>query len=332
MNTPSRVVLVTGAGGPAAVTVIRALAGHAQVVAGDIDPLAVGLYLVPQSQRVLLRRGEDPAFIDGLLEAAIAHGATLVVPTVDSELLAVSQARDRFAAHGIAVLVESTATLAICLDKALLVRVCAPVVRVPDTIILDADGLAACERLGPRFIVKPRQGAGGRGFAIITALSQLDGLPRDGSYLAQEYLPGTEYSIDVLARPDGHIVAAVPRTRDRVDSGIAVAGRTVRDDQLESFGRLVAEAIGVTGVVNVQARGDAAGVATLLEVNARFPGTMSLTMAAGIDMPVLAVDAAYGAVLPTSLDFAELAVVRHWTDVAVPIEQYGRLDALAARP
>ena len=36
------------------------------------------------------------------------------------------------------------------------------------------------------------------------------------------------------------IVAAVPRRRDKVDSGIAVAGRTVADPALEQFGRVVA--------------------------------------------------------------------------------------------
>ena len=39
-------VLVTGAGGPAGVSVIRSLNAEAYVFAIDIDPCAVGLYLV----------------------------------------------------------------------------------------------------------------------------------------------------------------------------------------------------------------------------------------------------------------------------------------------
>jgi carbamoyl-phosphate synthase large subunit len=134
----------------------------------------------------------------------------------------------------------------------------------------------------------------------------------------------------VLARPDRHVVAAVPRTRDKVDSGIAVAGRTVRDEGLERFGRDVARAVGATGVINVQARRATDGTPALLEVNARFPGTMPLTMAAGIDMPVLAVAAALGARLPDALDFREIAVVRHWTEIAVPIDEYGSVSAPSA--
>ncbi len=325
---PARTVLVTGAGGAAAVTLIRALAGRYDVVAADIDPLAVGLYLVPPERRILLPRGDDEGFVGALLASASAAGADLVIPTVDVELHQVSAARDEFAARGIALLVESVPTLEICLDKWALVTRCAPLVRVPASVVLDGSlDAAALDAIGWPMIAKPRRGAGGRGIALIADRAQLAGQPQDGSMLLQEYLPGTEYSIDVLARPDGHIVAAVPRTRDKVDSGIAVAGRTVRDPALEEFGRAVAHAIGTTGVVNVQVRRAVDGTPALLEVNARFPGTMTLTMAAGIDMPSLAVDAAFGRLLPDRIDFTELAVVRHWYDVAVPIEEYGHVPA-----
>lgn len=326
------IVFVTGAGGAAAVTLIRALATDATIIAGDIDPLAVGLYLVAPSRRTLLLRGDDPGFVSDLLARAVAFGADLVIPTVDSELHAVAAARAEFAKHGIRLLVETVDTLETCLDKYELMRRCAPIVRVPLTRLWDGEANAEqlAEQLGSPFVVKPRQGAGGRGFAVITAPTQLADVPRDGSMMCQEYLPGTEYSIDVLARPDGHIVAAVPRSRDKVDSGIAVAGRTYHDEALQMFGRNVAVAIAATGVVNVQARRTTDGALALLEVNARFPGTMSLTMAAGINMPVLAVAAALGASLPDALDFADVAVVRHWEEIIVPIDEYGQVPATSS--
>jgi carbamoyl-phosphate synthase large subunit len=328
-----RRILVTGAGGAAAVTLIRSLADEHDVTAADIDPLAVGLYLVPADRRALLPRGDDPGFVDGLLALARACAAELVIPTVDVELPQVAARVADFEAIGAAVLVESTTTLERCQDKAVLVEVCAPVVRVPRTLVLTAATTAEqLGALGSPFVVKPRRGAGGRGFAIIDGDRDLELVPRDGSMLAQELLPGEEYSIDVLARPDGHVVAAVPRRRDKVDSGIAVAGRTVADPELERFGRAVAGAIEATGVVNVQARRAADGTPALLEVNARFPGTMVLTQAAGVDMPLLAVAARLGESIPDHVGFAEVAVVRHWEDVVVPIDEYeqvARLDPAA---
>src|SRR5712672_2138606 len=80
----------------------------------------------------------------------------------------------------------------------------------------------------------------------------------------QEYLPGEEYSIDVLADTRSHVIAAVPRVRARVDSGVSVAGRTVHDPELEHFGATVVSVTGLTYIANVQARRDVAGRAALL--------------------------------------------------------------------
>jgi carbamoyl-phosphate synthase large subunit len=319
-------ILVTGAGGAAGVTLLRALRGRATLVAADIDPVAVGLYFAPAERRLLLPRGDDPAFVDVVLDEAVRREVDLVIPTVDSELRPLSAARERFSERGVALLVESKHTLDLCFDKLRLMQTCAEVVCVPRTLLLTPDtDQAALSALGQPLIVRPRRGPGGRGVAVVEDASWLAGFPCDGSILVQEMLPGTEFSVDVLAQADGQVVAVVPRSRDKVDSGIAVAGRTWHDPQLQSIGALVAETVGAVGVVNVQLRGSRDGTPALLEVNPRFPGTMSLTMAAGVNMPVLAVAGALGHAVPDSIPFAEVGVVRHWEDIAVPIAEYGSM-------
>ena len=323
-------VLVTGAGGAAAVTLLQALRGRGTLVAADVDPVAVGLYLTPPDCRLLLPPGDDPAFVDVLLDEAVSRGVDLVIPTVDIELRPLSAARARFAEHGVALLVESVRTLDVCLDKLRLMRTCAEFVRVARTVLLTPDtDEAALGSLGQPLVVKPRRGPSGRGFAVIEDPTWLAGFPCDGTILAQELLPGTEYSIDVLAREDGQVVAAVPQSRDKVDSGVAVAGRTLHNPELQSIGALVAEAIGAVGVVNVQLRAASDGAPALLEVTPRFPGTMSLTMAAGVNMPVLAAAGALGKAVPDSIPFVEVGVVRHWEDILIPIEEYGSMAPAA---
>ena len=44
----------------------------------------------------------------------------------------------------------------------------------------------------------------------------------------------------MLADTCSHVIAAVPRVRARVDSGVSVAGRTMHDPELEQFGATVA--------------------------------------------------------------------------------------------
>jgi len=180
--------------------------------------------------------------------------------------------------------------------------------------------------------VKPRSGSGSRGIRRVERAEELEALPRDGTLLAQELLPGAEYSLDVLARADGHVSAVVPRARLKVDSGIAVTGRTLHDDGLERFARDVAGLIGLTTVANVQVKEDAAGAPALLEVNPRFPGTMPLTIAAGVDMPRLAIGEALGTPIPEGpLPFADIAMVRYFEERFFSFDDIADLQRHAAR-
>ena len=121
--------------------------------------------------------------------------------------------------------------------------------------------------------------------------------------------------MDVLAGLDGAVIAAVPRSRERVDSGVSIAGRTVRRAELSDTAAAVARAIRLTGVANIQLRYSVEGAPALLEVNPRFPGALPLTIAAGVDMPSLLLDLVLGREVPSNIPFAELANVRYLEDV-----------------
>jgi carbamoyl-phosphate synthase large subunit len=303
-------VMVTGAGGPAAVSVMKSLSADPSVslVAADMDPWAAGLYLVPPDARTLVPAGSDPGFADAALARCVAMGVNVLIPTCDAELLPLGRARAGFREAGVELLLAPDRALDVCLDKLALVERCAGRVPVPRTERLDqADpGLWTYP-----VMVKPRRGSGSRGIRMVGSAQELTEMQASADYLVQEYLPGTEYSIDVLADVTGHVVASVPRVRERVDSGVSVAGRTLHDAELERLGADMAVVTGLTYVANVQFRRDAAGRPALLEVNPRFPGTMPLTVASGVDMPLMALDALRGKPLPAQAGFRDVAMVRY---------------------
>lgn len=308
-------VLVTGAGGPAGVAVIRSLLARTdvEVFAADMDGWASGLYLVDASRRRLVEPGRSAEFVDGIIGLIASDSLDVVISTVDVELPALARRRDELAPAALAA--PSLETLELALDKFVLAERCAPLLRVPETTLLNAEGVAR-DWTFP-VIIKPRQGAGSRGVHLIQSREDLVAAGTDESIIIQEHLPGDEYSVDVIAGADGNVIAAVPRTRTRVDSGVSIAGQTVHSAELESTAAAVAQAIGLVGVANVQLRYDSAGVPALLEVNPRFPGAMPLTIAAGVDMPSLALDLAVGRSLPERIEFRELANVRFLEDVFV---------------
>ena len=279
---------------------------------------------------MLLPRGDDPRFADVLLAACEETGAGVLVPTVDSELLPLAQDRERYEAAGVKLVLASEETLAVCLDKWALAERCHGHVRVPATVVADHAFDPASIELP--VIVKPRSGSGSRGIRLVERIEELEALERDGTLLVQELLPGPEHSLDVIARADGHVAGVVPRERLKVDSGIAVTGRTLHDDKLDTFARTVAERIGLTTVANVQVKEDASGEPSLLEVNARFPGTMPLTIAAGIDMPALAVGEALGTPIPDGpLPFEDIAMVRFFQERFFSFDSIAELKRRAAK-
>lgn len=311
-------VLVTGAGGPAGVAVIRSLMRRDDltVFAADMDGWASGIYLVPAAQRRLVPPGRSEEFVPAIARMVEEDRLDLVISTVDVELEALADRREELAP---AVLAAAPAeTLRTALDKLVLAERSASTGRVPRTALAGPDALAV-EWDFPAF-AKPRQGAGSRGIRIVPDRAALEALPLDEGLIVQDFLPGEEYSVDVIADAHGGIVAAVPRTRARVDSGVAIAGRTVRDAELEETAAAVATAIGLVGVANVQLRRDRDGRAVLLEVNPRFPGALPLTIAAGVDIPSLVVDLFLGRELPERVAFREVASVRFLEDVIVEVD------------
>lgn len=308
LNGPLR-VLVTGAGGPAAIAVMKSLRSDTSItlIAADMDPWAAGLYLVPAAARTLIPAGLAPGFAEALLQRCVAMAIDIVIPTVDDELRPLGAARARYAAAGAELLLPPDLALGLTLDKLALAQCCADVVRVPRT-----ESFAVADPAAWTYpvIVKPRTGSGSRDISLVKSAQALATLARSADLIIQEYLPGQEYSIDVLADRSGHVIAAVPRVREKVDSGVSVAGRTVRDRELEKFGTAVVLRTGLTYIANVQCRKDRAGRPALLEVNPRAPGALPLTVASGVDMPRLALDMIRGRGVPEHVEFREVAMVR----------------------
>lgn len=338
MNTDQPRVLITGAGGPAAVAAIRSLTGRAEIFAVDIDPLGVGLYLVDADHRTLVRRGDDPAFVDHLLSLATRWDIDVVIPTVDSELIPVAASIDRFTAAGQAVMVPSLASLQRTVDKWALIdglSTSAPGSdAIPTTMLIGADfdvaSWAAAGETWPA-IVKPRLGSGGRGVALIGGPDVLT-VPFDSTHILQQLLPGEEISVDVLARRSGGVVAAVPRLRLKVDSGIAVAGETIHDAGAIAMAREVVESVGLAGPLNVQFKRSVTGDWKLLEINPRLPGSSPLTMAAGVDFVGIALADLLGEHIDDSYEFIDVAMVRHWEDIAIPAGEFARTESASGNP
>lgn len=306
-------ILLTGAGGAAAISVWKSLAEDHVILMSDMDPCASGLYLVPSERRFIIPAGNSPLFIQALLTLCERHHIELLIPTVDIELLTIAEHISKFNALGVKIPLSPYDALARCRDKYALLNFCQNTGFIPSFQLL-TNNTQMAELNYPCF-AKPRRGSGSSGAMIIEDKSALTLLPHDGSYLIQELLPGEEYSVDIYIHSDGRPIAAVPRLRMKIDSGIAVAAQTKIIPELGKMALIIAEQVGIRYVANVQFKANSTGQFKLLEINPRFPGTLPLTAAAGVDIPKLLIDDINGHPMDKSLmPYKEMMVVRYWTE------------------
>ena len=192
-----------------------------------------------------------------------------------------------------------------------------PTITKYTTLTLDFDP----NSFGFPFFVKPKSGSGSRGIKLVTDKRDLSSIPRNGSYIAQTFLFGKEYSVDTYVSQDGDCLASVVRERIKVDSGVAVIGKTVLYPELSKAAERISKRLGLRYVSNLQFKEDVHGDPKLLEINPRFPGTMPLTVAAGIDMPGMCLDEVLGHPLPEKTEYKAIAMIRTWQEAFVSCEE-----------
>jgi carbamoylphosphate synthase large subunit len=279
--TAGAAVLVTGAGGPAGVAVVRRLValGH-RVVAGDADSAAAGGALADVA--VTLPRGDHPRFVDALVGVCTASGVDALVSTVAEELPHLAAGAGRLAAAGVATWLPDAAAVDVCCDKAAFARAMAAA-GVPHPATAASAGAVAGVP-GP-WVVKPLAGRGSRGVRLLDDRSLVvEALREDGGLIAQTRLTGREFTADALVDRDGAVRVVVPRWREETKAGISVKGRTFASDPVSRVVAAALAAVQLTGPANVQGFVADDGTATVVEINPRFSGGLPLTLAAGADV------------------------------------------------
>ncbi|MEM5544993.1 ATP-grasp domain-containing protein [Sulfitobacter sp. AS92] len=258
----------------------RELGLNAPIFACDHEPTlsaacarADGAFKVP--------RCDDPTYAEAVRAIVAKTGVNLVIPTIDPELMSLSEARSSFDELGARVHVSDPATIAVVRDKARTSQVLDSAgVPVPRTQTLAALRAEPVLLSWPVFL-KPTGGSASRGLAVI---NRQEDLPAnvDEPMIAQDYLRGPEFTINMFVKADGQLSAVIPHVRLSVRAGEVEKGRTERRTDL----RLIAEGIvtalpGLRGVVCFQVIDDAVLGPRVIEINARFGGGYPLAHAAG---------------------------------------------------
>ncbi len=289
-------VLFTGGGGAGTPALAQLLGDRYEVHAADADPLRIAP-VIPRDRAHVIPLATDPGFVAELSGLCARLAIDVLVPGVDEELLPIADARSEFGATR--VLLPEADFVASMLDKLEFAeRLQSSNVPVPRTVRLDR----AEEWSSFPCIVKPRHGRGSRGVSVVTDEAALRamimgmGAAAHGN-VVQEHIPGQEYSVQMIAGPEGGLRAAVP-ARILLKRGITISAVTDVDDVVMQACLAQHRALPATGVYNIQGIRTDDGRFLPFEVNPRVSTTLCLAVAAGID--AVALSTSEGAWLPAT--------------------------------
>jgi predicted ATP-grasp superfamily ATP-dependent carboligase len=357
-------VLVTDAEQRSALAIVRALgrAGHEVIVCSSrVRPLAGASRYAHGSAVVADALTNPDAFVDDLARLAKRSTTEVLLPVTEPALLAVLAARDRF--PGVRIPFPSLEVFRQTCDKAHVLACAADVgIRSPEQRVIASrdewlDGVA--DELSYPLVLKPSRSVGegrsGRvkqGVMYATDAAALRAHMRslgDEAFplLLQQRIVGSGTGVFLLVW-EGRVIArfAHQRLREKPPSGgISVYAESVPfDDELGERSRALLERLGWQGVAMVEFKRDGrTGVPYLMEINGRFWGSLQLAIDAGVDFPVLLVEAALGrpAVAPPSyragvrtrwwwgdIDHLLIRLRRNGTALALPPDAPGRGRAL----
>lgn len=306
-------VLVPGASAPAGINTIKSLKMArfgGKILATDSDPLSAGFHMAHNYCVMPLAANED-TFIDKLFQNVKMYGVDLLMPSSGHDIYLYSKYRRELEEQGAIAVVSDLENLEICRDK----------LKTYDFLKNNFD--LPLTTTQPRdfnefpIIAKPRFGKGSRDVIKIENMADLQCInAKFKDMIFQEFLPGIEYTVDVLSDLDGNTILAVPRVRLQTKEGISTKGKIVRHPFLEQECMKLAKAVGIRGPCCIQMKESVDGQLKLVEINPRMGGGTIFTALAGANLPAMIVDMVQGneIVMP---HISEITVLRYFEEIVV---------------
>ena len=309
-------ILLSGAGGPAAIGAIKSLRlvhpdGGIKIVAVDSNPLSVGFHLADSFH--VVPQADDEMFMDEVYTIIDVEEINLIMPTGGFDILPLSLHKDWLNETGATCFFSDYPVVKVCDSKYKFYKKLEGKFPIP-TYTLH-------HNVGGDFpvFVKPDSGKGSRDTYLCRSESSvMHIMAQKENMLVCEYLPGKEYTIDVLSDLNGKAICAVPRERIETKAGISSKGRVENNKEIQDICMSLAEYLGLKGPSCMQMKEDKDGKLKFIEANPRMGGGTIMATLAGVNIPYLILKLYDGETLTEQdLTFKDITVLRYYEEIVL---------------
>jgi len=311
-GTSNSTILVPSASAPAGINTIKSLKMvnyPVRIVASDSNPFSAGFFMSDAYE--VLPEIDSKLYITRLLEIVTKHKINVLMPSSGYDIYQYSANKEKLLKLGALPVVSDIKTMKICRDKIQTFNYLSKKFELPFTT-LDYKKVK-----GFPLIAKPRYGKGSKGIVKINNENELKYVRFNSENLIfQEYLPGTEYTIDVLSDLECEPILAVPRVRVETRAGISTVGTIVKDENISETCKSIAKYLKIRGPCCIQMKESSQGVLKIVEVNPRMGGGTIFTALAGANFPAMILDMVKGKKLKIP-KISEVTVIRYYEEIVV---------------
>lgn len=249
------------------------------IIGADITDTAPALYFCDEKVRV--PRISDSGYIPFLQDYCKTNAVACLIPTIDTDLLALAQARETFERNGTKVLISAFEKVALCRDKNLTADYFISLgLKSPRPV----HEVSAHQGGYPAFI-KPKDGSSSIDAYRADSLEDLQVYAEKiGDYVIQPFIEGAEYTVDIFCDYEGSPVYITPRERIAVRAGEVLKTKIVQDRRMIAEMQTLIADFHPCGQITVQLiREKETGEDYYIEINPRFGGGAPESIKAGAD-------------------------------------------------
>jgi len=250
------------------------------IVAADCSNTAPALYFADRS--VILPRISDANYIESLIAACNKENIALVVPTIDTNLLLLTENKSTIEEKTNAkVLISAPSVIKICRDK----------INTQKFMEENGFGIAKMyteaeltnEDLQYPLFIKPKCGSSSMDTYKVNNAHELN-IYRSiiDDPIIQDFMEGEEFTVDVFLDFESNIITIVPRLRIATRSGEIAKGKIIKDQDIINDVTKLMKVLKPIGHITVQLMKTKKGI-EYIEINPRFGGGAPMSIQCGAD-------------------------------------------------
>ena len=281
-------ILVTSAG--RRVSLVKAfkdssklLKTNSKVFITDLDPkTSPASYFADDSFKIGFFN--DPNYIDCLLKICLNNKISIVIPTLDTELILLTNAKSVFKVNGIDIIISDLKLIKILRDK-ITTNTFFNSLKIKTPIIFNKDNMKF-----PVFL-KPLNGSNSKGIYKAENINEIKPSDLDSkNIMILENIDNTvydEYTIDLYFDKNSSLKCVVPRIRLKVVGGESNQGVTKKNEVLDFVKDRFGFLDGAIGCLTLQVFSNKFNSLDIIgiEINPRFGGGYPFSLNAGANFP-----------------------------------------------